>query len=286
MNIVQAKGYYMLLHSFRKSGVITTRTRYLGKTIPKDVEQRKEKFLRQCLKEDAFKKIESIQKKFRKEWKTYPETIKEKMLLDLSIDFTYNTNAIEGSTITLEETEDLIKRKISPQKDIRDVQETINHARTFFEVLNEKRSLSLPILIQWHNDIFHDTKNDIAGTLRQYHVKVGTYMAPDWQDVEQLIKEFVVWYRKNEGVLNPVEFSARVHYKFEKIHPFGDGNGRIGRLLIAYTLQRAHYALMIIEYKKRKQYYHALTKTEHDFVNYFIQRYIRVHKRYLEKEKN
>ncbi len=283
MELVRSNVYYRLVHSFRKNGRVVTRSEYVGKSIPENIEERKERLLRKCFREDAFKKVDLIRKNFLKEWKTFPESVKKNIVLSLSARFTYNTNAIEGSTITLEETEDLVERNLAPHKNIRDVQETMNHAKLFLEVLNEKRGLSLPLLLEWHDRLFHDSKQDIAGQLRDYHVRVGSYRAPDWQDVERLLKEFIEWFNRNERVLHPVELSARAHYKFEKIHPFGDGNGRVGRLIIAYALSRARCASMIIEYKKRKSYYHALEKTENNFVNYFVQGYIRVHKKYLEK---
>ena len=143
MNIVKHKDYYYLAHSFRKQGKVVHREKYLGKKIPKNIEEIKEKFLRECMEESAIKKLNSIKKNFLKEWKTYPESVKKEQLIDLSINFTYNTNAIEGSTITLHETEDIIKRKIAPNKPLRDVQETINHSKVFFKVLNTKQELSV-----------------------------------------------------------------------------------------------------------------------------------------------
>ena len=285
MNIIQQKGYYYLDHSFRSSGKVIHKRKYLGKELPKNLEEIKEIFLRECMQEGIFKKLKSIQKNFSREWKKYPESIKKEFLIDLSVSFTYNTNAIEGSTITLHETEEIIKRKISPNKPLRDVQETINHSKTFFKVINEKSKLSADMLLKWHKEIFLDTKPDIAGKYRDYLVRVGNYRAPDWQDLDKLMKEFFFWYNKNKKVMHPIELAARAHYKFEKIHPFGDGNGRIGRLIIAYILRNGNYPLLIIEYKKRKSYYRALSKSENDFLGWFIRSYVRAHRRYLIIEK-
>ena len=281
MNVVKYENYYYLSHSFRFNNKVVHRQKYLGKEVPVNLEELKEAFLLECMQESIFKKLNAIRKNFISEWKKYPESIKKEMLIDLSISFTYNTNAIEGSTITLHETEEIIRRKIAPNKPIRDVQETINHSRVFFKAISEKSELSNELLLRWHKEVFLDTKQDIAGRYRDYLVKVGNYRAPDWQDINKLMKELFAWHNKNNKIMHPVELAARAHYKFEKIHPFGDGNGRIGRLITAYILRKSNYPLLIIEYKKRKSYYHALTKTEIDFMNWFFRSYVSAHRKYL-----
>ncbi len=281
MNIVKRGSFYYLAHSFRKDGRVTYREKYLGKQPPGNVEDLKEAFLRKCLAEEAFKKLDAIKKKFAAEWSKYPESIKKNILTDFAIDFTYNTNAIEGSALTHDDTEEVIKHKIAPNKPLAEVQETLNHARVFFTVFNEKKSITASMLIQWHLELFKDTKPDIAGKLREYSVKVGDYRAPDWQDVPALMSGFFAFYNKNRNTMHAVELAARAHYKFEKIHPFGDGNGRIGRLVMAYILKKRRYPLLIIEHKKRKSYYHALSRTENDFLNYLIRAYVSAHRKYV-----
>lgn len=280
MKVVKHKDYYYLAHSFRSDNKVIHREKYLGKEIPANLDEIKEIFLRECM-QSIFNKLKTIQENFSKEWKKYPESMKKEILIDLSVSFTYNTNAIEGSTITLRETEEIIKRKMAPNKPLRDVQETINHSKVFFKVINEKSWLSSQLLLKWHSEVFSDTKPDIAGKYRDYLVRVGDYQAPDWQDIDKLMNEFSIWYDKNKKNIHPVELAARMHYKFEKVHPFGDGNGRIGRLLVAYILKKNNYPLLIIEYKKRKSYYHALTKTEIDFMNWFFRGYLSAHRKYL-----
>lgn len=283
MKIFNINGYYYLKHSFRKNKKVITKTKYIGKVIPDNIEIIKDQFLHKCLNESLFTQFSIIKKSYNKEWKNYPESIKKKVLIDISIKFTYNTNAIEGSTITLDETEDIIKRRLSPNKSIDDVEETINHSKVFFKALNEKKELSTSIILRWHKDLFSQTKPDIAGKVRDYLVRVGSYRAPDWQDLMKLLKEYFRWYNKNKKLLQPIEFAARAHYKFEKIHPFGDGNGRIGRLIIAYILYKFKYPILITEYKKRKSYYNALSKPEDKFVQYFFRRYLSSFKEYIKK---
>ena len=83
--------------------------------------------------------------------------------------------------------------------------------------------------------------------------------------------------KQMKGDINPVELAAIAHNRFEKIHPFGDGDGRIGRLLMNHILWFAGYPVLIIEYNKRNQYYNALSRDKDGFINYFFRTYLKVH---------
>ncbi|MBU0962555.1 MAG: Fic family protein [Nanoarchaeota archaeon] len=274
------KEYYYLQHSFRKKEKVVTREKYIGKIVPENIEDMKNLFFSECNKISLLKLFKKIKIGFRKEWKRYPNSIKDKVKEQIAIAFTYNTNAIEGSTITLEETRELIEHKIAPNKPIRDIKETESHARIFLEMLKKKEILNLQLILKWHNELFKDTKSDISGKFRDYHVRVGNYIAIDWQDVNKSMKDIINFYNKNKK-MNAVELAAKVHYKFEKIHPFGDGNGRVGRLLMNYILWNNNYPMLIIEYKNRKSYYKALQRDENHFFSYFARRYLKTHKKYI-----
>ena len=84
MNIVKHKDYYYLAHSFRIDGKVVHREKYLGKELPTNIEEIKNVFLHQCMQEGVIKKLKVIKKNFQKEWKRYPQSIKEEMLKDLS----------------------------------------------------------------------------------------------------------------------------------------------------------------------------------------------------------
>ncbi len=268
--------YYYLQHSYRKGTKVITKEKYLGKEIPKDIEEIKTK-LKLELQKELYKKLEAIKKNFKEQWKRYPKTVKEKQLEEMSIAFTYNSNAIEGSTITLDEAREIIHDHMAPNKPLRDVKETEAHSKVFLELIKHEQEITKDIILKWHKQIFGETKQDIAGKIRDYNVRVGIYRAPDWQDLKNLMKDLIGLVNKKTEI-NPVEFAAKMHYRFEKIHPFGDGNGRIGRLLMNHILWHAGYPIMIIEYKKRKSYYRALRNEEEDFVKYFIRRYLAIHK--------
>ena len=270
------KEYFYLKHSFRDNGKVITREKYLGEVIPKNIDEIKEEMKKEENKV-TYAKLEKIKNNFQNEWKKIPETVKEKEKQEIAIAFTYNTNAIEGSTITLEETREIIHDKISPNRPLRDVKETEAHSKVFLKMLDEKEEILNELLLKWHKEIFSETKPSIAGKYRDYLVRVGLYIAPDWQDVKKLMDDLIIFINKSK--VNPVELSARAHYKFERIHPFGDGNGRIGRLIINHILWHNKYPMLIIEYKKRNAYYKALNGDEEYFKNYFIRRYLTVHRK-------
>jgi len=278
MRIIKRKNYFYLQHSYRKGKRIITKEKYLGKTIPKGLEEIKEGMLKEEKKE-LYKKLEKIKSEFQREWARFPDSVKEKELEEIAIAFTYNTNAIEGSTITLEEVREIVKDKISPNKPIRDVKEAEYHAKVFLEMIKKKEKISNKLLLNWHKQIFGETKQDIAGKYRDYLVRVGNHRAPDWQEVIKLMNQLINFINKSK--INPVELAAISHYRFEKIHPFGDGNGRIGRLLMNQILWHKQYPMLIIEYKKRKSYYKALNRDEQGFINYFMKRYLSIHKNRL-----
>lgn len=276
MRILKRKGYYYLQHSFRKEGKVITKEKYLGKKIPRNIEDIKKSFLEKC-SNNLFELFEKIKKEFEKEWIKYPETIKEKIKEQIAIAFTYNTNAIEGSKITLDETRELVEHKIAPNRSLRDVKETEAHVKLFLDILDKKEKLTNNLILKWHKSLFNETKSDIAGKFRDYPVRVADYIAPDWQDVKRLMNNLIEFMKKSN--LNPVELSARAHYKFESVHPFGDGNGRIGRLLMNYILWHNKYPMLIIEFKKRQTYYKAFPRGEDYFVKYFLRLYLRVNKK-------
>jgi Fic family protein len=284
MRIIQKKRknkvYFYLRQNIRVGKKTITKELYLGEKIPKNLWEIEEKFKRD-LNSELNKKLIAIRDNFQKEWKKIPPRVRLEQLKEIAIAFTYNSNAIEGSTITLDETREIVEQNLSAHKPIRDIKETQAHVKTFLSMLEQKDKINENLIKDWHKKIFSETNQEIAGIYRNYLVRVGEYLTPDWQDISKLMKELIE-YVKNKSSnkdRNPVDFAFRVHYKFEKIHPFGDGNGRVGRILMNYLLWKSKYPMLIIEYKNRKSYYKALKKSEDDFVKYGIRRYLKVHEK-------
>lgn len=283
MHIIKKKNSYYLRHSFKKEGKTVSREKYLGLSVPQDIEVIKSLFLSECRKEAFYDVFDIIKKNFGDEWSHFPKSIKQKMIEEYSINFTYNTNAIEGSTISEDETRDIVAHNLSSSKPLSDIKETERHALLFKKLLSKDAFISKSSILFWHKELFSETKSDIAGKLRDYLVRVGGYTAPDWQDLPKLLNDFFKFCNKKNN-MHVVEFAARAHYRFVKVHPFGDGNGRVGRLIMNVILWNNGFPLLVIEYKKRKSYYRALQKDEDYFVQYFLRRYLSSHKKYLQKK--
>jgi len=207
--------YYYLEHSVRFGKNIEKKEKYLGKEIPKNVDAVKEDFLKEILRERWFGPLEEIQRGYNKEQWGMPKSAREKELRNFSIRFTYDSNRIEGSTLTLRETADLLERGISPKRLIEDVKETEAHEKVFYEMLDYEKDLSRQITLYWHDGLFKETKKDIAGKIRQHQVLIsGSKFTPPLPvEVEPMLRGFFSWYAREKDRMHPVELAALVHFE-------------------------------------------------------------------------
>lgn len=287
--LVKGKTYYYLEHSIREGKKVQKKEKYLGNKIPSDIEKIKKKFVKELHGEKWYADIDKIKKNFSKEHRTLPKSIKEKELQNFATRFTYDTQRIEGSTLTRRETADLLERGITPKsKPMRDVQEAEAHRDLFYEMLKFKQELTLQVVLDWHWKLFNKTKTDIAGKIRKYQVGISgsKFMPPSPVEIFPMLTEFFTWYKKNKDEFHPIELAALVHLKLVTIHPFGDGNGRITRLVMNYALNRKKYPLLDIQYENRNGYYNALErsqvkKDDEIFLQWFVRQYVKEYKKYL-----
>ena len=292
VNVVKRKignhDYYYLYHDSKKDKRKQYEI-YLGKVIPKDIKERKKNFALKIERGEWSPKLEKIYKNFKKEQKIIPLSIKEKNLKSFSVKFTYNTQRIEGSTLTLKDTTLLLEDGLTPSnKPSKDIKETEIHQKLFLDVMKQKEDLSLKVVKKWHEKLFFQTKSDIAGLLRDYNVGIreSKFNPPSHTAVKFLMDGFFRWYNTSKKKLNPVELAALVHLKFVTIHPFGDGNGRTARLMMNHVLNKFDYPLLDIDYGDRRSYYNALEKSQTkdddlSFLKWFMKRYFKTCKNYL-----
>ena len=275
--------YYLRHHSGA-----TEKKRYLGKAIPKNIEQLKSDFVLEFYRDEWNPKIQEIYKNYQKRSKSIPESIKIKNFESFGIAFTYNTQRIEGSSLTRSDTKDLLIFGVTPaKKQQSDTIETKKHYDLFMQLVISKRiSITQDNVLSWHKEIFGQTKIGEAGHIRQHNVGVITNEKITFANVPEIPKrlgEFFSWINKYDKKENPVEFACLAHYKFVSIHPFADGNGRISRLIMNYILYRYDYPLLLIKNTDRKAYFKALEKSQLEgndihFKKWFMKYYIKANK--------
>jgi len=285
--------YYYLEHSFKLGKKVLKKEKYLGKTLPKNIEALKQSFFHEIFLEKWVKILNKIKKNFSIDSTRMPKSAKDNYIKNFMIKFTYDTNRIEGSTLSLKETANLLEYGISPgNKPLEDIKETEAHKKVFYKMLNSKKDLSLNNMIYWHKLLLENTHPDIAGKIRKHTVGVARckFEFPFPAELNVLLKDFFKWYHKNKEKLHPVELAALVHLKFVSIHPFSDGNGRISRLMMNFVLNKHKYPMLNIHYSNRDAYYTALERSQlntkdYIFVQYMIKRYIKEYKKYLKNFK-
>ncbi|RLD59013.1 MAG: Fic family protein [Bacteroidetes bacterium] len=212
---------------------------------------------------NVFKRIDSLRGRY------YKSSFKKESLLKLIgeaevSEQVFNSNAIENSTLSLEETE-----KILLQIDLdryiteRELFEAKNLARVVSYINNKakEKELDLDRILFLHKMLLSNIRDDVAGRFRNNDewVKVGAYIAPDPKLVGSKMEELLIRYRSisTENIIRKI---ALLHLTFENIHPFVDGNGRIGRVINNYMLIREGYVPINIKFIDRKLYYNAFNE--------------------------
>lgn len=171
----------------------------------------------------------------------------------------YNSNAIENSTLTLKETEKiLLDMEVSRGVSLREVYEAKNLARVIGYIRNKSQETEVnqEVILLLHKMLIGSIDEKIAGCFRKLgeYVRVGTHVAPAPEHVEKMIEAILLEYTSDltNYFLDKV---AKFHLDFETVHPFCDGNGRIGRILISFQLQRLGFPIIIIRDREKKEYY-------------------------------
>ena len=183
----------------------------------------------------------------------------------------YNSNAIENSTLTLKETERiLLELEVARNVSVRELFEAKNLARVN-EYLETRPDYQLNIesILLLHRMLLGSINDKISGRLRKAgeHVRVGSYVAPAPEHLQQLLENLIDDFESNHD-LYFLENIAYFHLEFERIHPFCDGNGRIGRLLINQQLARLGYPPIIIRNKGKMDDYYPLFQMFQDSKDY------------------
>lgn len=226
--------------------------------------------------EDTIYKI--LAEKLKKLNKIRPlsPTMIAKLRERFEVEMTYNSNAIEGNSLTLKETYWVIQEGITVKdKPLKDHLEAKNHKEALdllYELVDHEKSstISEHLIKSFHTLIVQNIHQEIAGQYRKIDVFISgsKHKPPPAFEVPRKMHELILWMRKYHKKMHVIDFATLLHHKFVHIHPFQDGNGRTGRLLMNVFLMHYGFPLVIIQKNDRKKYYRALRQADEE--NYVL----------------
>lgn len=219
---------------------------------------------------DILSKIVSLKSSLDKH-RPFPEHTVKQLRDYYRIGLTYSSNAIEGNTLTEAETKVIIEDGITiGGKSLREHYEAIGHAKAYDHIYSLlDRQITEDDILLLHKLFFQQIDSENAGRYRQRNVIItGTdYLPPDYREVPQLMKKHIERLNKPPKGRHPLEQASEMHAEFEAIHPFIDGNGRIGRLLLSILGMKNGYCPVIIPPIRRAEYIAAMQKSNKGNLN-------------------
>lgn len=207
-------------------------------------------------------KIEKLEK-IRIEYKHIMRKIPERQMRDLldrfTVNFTYESNALEGNSLTLKDVTLLLAENITPEgKDLRDVFETRNTREVHDVLFRRKIKIELNEIIKLHTMLVKDT--GVASGFKRFpnFLVMRNLKTTPPEKVGDEMKNLIENHHSGKETTHPLKLAATFHAKFERTHPFEDGNGRVGRALINAMLLERGYPPLIIRKTERRSYFSAL----------------------------
>lgn len=199
-----------------------------------------------------------------------PVSAVQKLKEQFEVEMTYNSNAIEGNSLTLKETYLVINEGITikgkPLKDHLEAKDHHEALEFLYELIgrDSKPTLSEHLIRTLHQLIVRKTDEEDAGRYRTSEVLIGgaDHVPPNAMRVPHEMRKLITWFIREKKRFNPIELSALLHHKLVYIHPFYDGNGRTARLVMNVVLMREGFPLVVILKNDRKKYYRVLDRAD------------------------
>ena len=299
--IIGERNYYYLRASQRKGAkVIVKDIAYLGgsieevkkalenlpkysneirkayKTINNFLESNRylEKIRLSKLKKDKFidyeklLELEACKSHFNTDFKKNNKITKQEILKNFIIEFAYNTTSIEGNTINLNEARSLLQDGLTPKnKTLREIYDVQNTEKVFLSLIDSKEELNHELIQKIHLDLMENIDKRVGYRTSDVRVIRANFKATPAPYVKTDMDLLLKWFNENKNKLHPLVTISVFHHKFEKIHPFMDGNGRTGRVLLNFILMKYNYPPFIILNKERKEYLDSLRKADEMNIN-------------------
>ncbi|MBN2053169.1 Fic family protein [Candidatus Woesearchaeota archaeon] len=261
---------YYLVYSYREKGRVKKIRHYLGlnltkeellkvkdeaeQQIKKELDELRTEIFNFALTKNQLAKLNSYDAQIKVHhlqgfnWKKFTEQ------------FTYSTNAIEGSSVQLDQVPEILEKKKA--KDSEEL-ETKGVAKAVDFIKSTKEELSLELIKKLHKLCFEGSKH-FAGQFRNCEVVIRNgrgeliHAGVPVSKLDEALKELIEWHKKNKKKFKPLILAAIIHNQFEHIHPFQDGNGRVGRLLLNFILLKSKHPPVNISLEDRAEYYNTL----------------------------
>jgi Fic family protein len=250
------------------------------------------------MKEKLLQSIEGKKRELERNRPLNPSIVR-KLEEEFTIAWIYNSNAIEGNTLSLQETEIVINSGITiGGKTLNEHFEAINHKNGIGyikSIINKKEKVTEKTIKKLHELILHSIDDTEAGHYRRQNVRIvgANHIPPQSVKIPRRMNEFIEWFYQNEYSKNIPQFAADVHYKLVMIHPFLDGNGRVARLFMNLLLMQHGYPPAIILKVDRKRYYRVLNEANlgmkepyDDFIGRSIERSLIIYLNSIEPNQN
>jgi len=241
------------------------------------------------LEDNYFNEVDQLKRELDNKRPIPKETLRS-LEESINLEWTYNSNGIEGNTLTLRETQVVLEGITVGGKSIKEHLEAINHEKAILylsDLVKENNPITEWNIKSIHQLVLKDIDDENAGRYRRENVTIkgATHIPPDYLKVPELMEKLVLNY-KNWNNFHPIIQAALLHGELVKIHPFIDGNGRTSRLLMNLDLMNHGFNPVIIKKEDRLEYYEALDKAHTtgnytDFVKLITRLEVEMLKKYL-----
>lgn len=267
------KKYYYRVKSIKKRGKVSKKRIYLGSNLPqnklKKAEKEADKILNKTLNKLLSKEETNKLKKIKEKFQNLPKATIDNRYEVFVAKFTYDSNAIEGNTLTLIETSFVLFENRTPKgKSLREINEVLNHKKAFDYILNYKKDLDKKFICEIQKKVVDNTlRKDLENQIGKYrtlqvYIRGADFTPSKAKEVPMEMRSLIRWYNSNKNKLHPLILSAYFHIAFESIHPFVDGNGRTGRLLLNFILYKNKFPMINIPNKRKIEYYKCLKEAQ------------------------
>jgi len=247
-----AKEKQEIRKSYRKINLLLENEYYNNKV--KKLKLKNDDYLEEHLVE-----IEACKLHYSKNFQKLDKVSQKEIFENFSIEFAYNTTSLEGNTITLNEAKKFFEEGKTPaNRELREIYDLKNTREVLFWLIKEKKQITHKLIVEIHKRLLKDVDERIGYRTRDIKVFKSHFDASPGIYVKTDMELLLKWYTKNKSKLHPFVLACMFHHKFEKIHPFYDGNGRSGRMLMNYILMNSNYPPSVIYKKTRTDYLNAL----------------------------